>query len=205
MTGRKAARGVAMAIVALLLIGGAGYVAWQRGWIGPEDEVPVEVSPEAAAIAEQKLVRLRDDGRTARLSGVELSSLLRYRSPRWVTNMVAVPSIVLSADTLRLFGTVSTDQLPSHPELDAARAFLPDNSRIEVAGQVRSLPSGRIALHLLEVEVAGLPVPRRYFPLILEKVGRPDEPELPENAVALQLPAGVGSARIEHGILILTP
>lgn len=205
MIGRKGARGAALALVTLLLLGAAGYVAWEKGWIGGREEAPVEVSPESAAIAEEKLVRLRDDGRAAHLSGVELSSLLRYRSPQWVTNMVAEPTVLLSGDTLRLFGTVATDQLPSHPELDAARAFLPDSSRIEVAGQVRSLPSGRIALHLSEVEIAGLPVPRRYYPLILERVGREDEAGLLDNALAVELPAGVRSARIERGVLILTP
>ena len=202
MRGLLRVLGIGLLLIALAA--GASVLAWKRGWIGGAED-PVEVSPEAAAVAEQKLLALRDGGRTARLSGIELSSLLRYRSPQWVTNTVSDPGVEMTGDTLRITGTVATDQLPSHPELDAARAFLPDSSRIEVSGRVSSLPSGRVALLLTDVEVAGLPVPKRYYPRILERVGRKDEADLGENAVAVQLPAGVRSARIENGVLILTP
>lgn len=190
--------------VMLLLLGGAVLFAWRSGWLERE-EAHVEVSEAAAVSAETKIRAFHEDGRTARLSGVELSSLLRYRSPQWVTNMVAEPTIVMEGDSLRLTGRVATDQLPSHPELDAARAFLPDSSEVEVTGRIASLPSGRVAMQVTGVEVAGLPVPRRYFPRILERVGRREEAGLAENAVAIRLPGSVRSARIDRGVLILTP
>lgn len=169
------------------------------------DRAPVEVSVEAAEAAERKIERLRSDGEEVRLSGVELSSLFRYRAPVWAVNGVEEPEVEMMADTLVLSGTVATDRLPSHPELDRIRGLLPESSRIEVTGLVRSFDAGRVALDLRQVEFAGIPIPSRYYPEVLERIGRRDEPGLEPTALALRLPEGVGSARVEGGHLVLTP
>src|SRR5215213_2525111 len=106
-------------LVLLLALLGAGW--WFRDdilqLVGRERE-PAEVSPEAAAIAQEKLDRLRSEGDTARLSSVEVSSLLRYGGPGWLTQRVHEPSVEFASDTLRVGGTIATSELPSHPELD---------------------------------------------------------------------------------------
>lgn len=165
---------------------------------------PVEVSAEAATLAEEKITMLREEGEPAKLSDIEASSLLRYRSPPWLLQRVRDPSVVFGTDTVRLSGTVATADLPSHPDLDRVRMILPDSSLVEVTGRVRPLASGRLALEVSGVEFAGIPVPDRYFPAVLERLGRRDEEGLGPTAVAIPLPSGIGSVRVERGSLVLT-
>lgn len=204
-----ARRGSAVLTTVLLLVVVLGALGWWfRGdlwsrWQG--DPVPTEVSAEAAELAEEKLRRVREEGEPVALSPVELSSLLRYRAPVWALNAVGEPSVALAGDTLRVSGLVPTDRLPSHPELDPVRGFLPDSARFEIVGHVRPLGEGRVALQVEGMEFAGIPVPARYYPELLRRIGRQDEPGLDPAAVAVRLPEGVGSARVERGELILTP
>jgi hypothetical protein len=204
--GGVAAVGVLAGLVVLLALLGAGW--WFRDdilrLVGREPE-PVEVSPEAAALAEGKIDRLRTDGDTARLSSVEVSSLLRYRGPAWLGQRFHEPSVAFAADTARVSGTIATSELPSHPELDRVRVLLPDSSRVELSGVLDRLPSGRMAVEIDRVTFAGIPIPARYYPDVLERFGRRDEPGLAPTAIAVDLPPGVGGARVEGGYLVLTP
>ena len=199
MTGSRRSR-VIPGVLVLLLLAGAGW--WMLR--GRQSE-PVEVSEEAAAAAEGKLERLRAEGEPARLSEVELSSLLRFRSPAWFSERVGEPSVELDGDTVRVGGTIATSELPSHPDLDRVRVLLPDSSDVDVVGRLEALPSGRAALDIDRVEFAGIPIPERYYPDVLARFGRQEEPGLGPHAIAVPLPAGVGSVRAEGGYLILTP
>ncbi len=203
-------RGTAALAALLVLVAGLGALgAWfgddlRSLWLGGAS-APTEVSPEAAVFAEEKLERLRTGGEAVSLSSLEISSLLRYRAPVWATNAVGDPAVALSGDTLVLSGVFPTDRLPPHPELDRVRPMLPDSSRFEITGHVRPLSRGRAMVEVAEVEFAGIPIPARYYPELLRRLGRRDEPGLAPNAVALPLPQGVGSARVGDGLLILTP
>jgi len=197
---------MAGALLTLLVVGGAGWMFREQlaGLLGFQRE-PVVVSPEAAAAAEEKIAGLRDGGKPVRLSEIEMSSLLRYRSPAWVQERFHEPSVEFSGDTVRLSGTVATDALPSHPDLDRVRILLPDSSRIQITGRVAPLPSGKVAMEIDQVDFAGIPVPERYYPAVLQRFGRRDEPGLAPTALALALPKGVKSARVQEGYLVLTP
>lgn len=204
---RRSRGGAALGVLAVIVaLAGAGW--WFRDdllrLVGRERE-PVAVSPEAAAIAQEKIDRLRSGGETARLSSIEVSSLLRFRGPAWLTGRVHEPGVELSGDTVRVSGTIATSELPSHPELDRVRVLLPDSSQVAIAGALTDLPSGRVAVEIDEVTFAGIPIPERYYPDVLERFGRRDEPGLGEAAIAVSLPQGVGGARVEGGYLILTP
>jgi hypothetical protein len=193
--------------IGLLLVALLGLVA--LGWCVSDrmdrDRVPVEVSPEAAERAERKLERLRENGEEVRLSGVELSSLFRFRGPVWAVNGVEEPGVEMNGETVVLSGTVSTDRLPSHPELDRIRGLLPESSRIEITGQMRPYETGRVALNIDQVQFAGIPIPQRYYPDVLQRIGRQEEPGLEPTALALRLPEGASTARVESGHLVLTP
>lgn len=193
-------------VVAVLMLAGVGW--WQRdrvaGWLGGVDE-PMEVSPEAAASAEAKLARLRDEGEEARLSEVELSSLLRFRSPAWAAETVHDASVALHGDTLELNGRVPVDRLPPHPELDKVRMILPDTAPVAITGQLQTLPSGRVAISIGTVRFAGIPIPQRYYPAVLERIGGGAEPGLGPTSLPLPLPPGARGARIEGDHLVLTP
>lgn len=199
-------RRYAALIAAVLVLGVAGW--WLRDGLPfarrgtPE---ATEISPEAAASAETKLRALRERGETVRLSEVEVASLLRYRAPVWAAGVVNQPTIEMSEDTVRLSGLVPTDRLPAHPQLDQVRAFLPESSRVEVAGVVRPLAPGRIAVAVAEISFAGIPIPARYYGEMLVRMGRRDEPGLPANAFAVPLPVGVSEVRVQDGSLVLSP
>lgn len=191
-------------LVLLLLAGGAAW--WFRDSLPFLDRTePVEVSPEAAAQARAKLARL-GDGDSVRLSSVELSSLLRYGSPEWVPVGLTSPEIQMNGDTMLVAAIIPTDRIPSHPDLDRVRSLLPDSARVEVVGSVRTLDGGgRGALTVRQVEFAGIPIPERYYPPMLEQIGRGEEPGLAETEMALPLPSGVSEVRVEDGFLLLIP
>jgi hypothetical protein len=164
----------------------------------------VHASPEAAESAELKLDRLRADGDTARLTEVELTSLIRYRSGR-SPELLRDPTIELRGDTLRVGAHVPSERLPHLRELERVRAFLPDTTRLDLEGRLLPLGDGRAAVEVERVHFAGVPIPDRYYPDVLERFGRRDEPGLAPNAIAVPLPVGVGSAQVRDGLLILTP
>jgi hypothetical protein len=191
----------------LLLVLGTGAWVFRDALLGgwTRNVVYTEVSEEAAAAAEAKLERLRTHGDTIRLSDVELASLLRFRVAAQYPDLLQNPSAAMSGDTLRVGARFPTERLPDLQELERVRPFFPDTTRIDVAGRLRERGPGRAALEIDEVAVAGIPIPQRYYPSVLERLGRRDEPGLPANAMAFGLPQGVGSAWVEDGFLVLTP
>jgi hypothetical protein len=195
-----------LGIVVLLLAGG--------GWLFRDDmarllgggkPVATLVSPEAAAQAEEKLARLANDGETVRLNDVEFTSLMRYRLRDRIPGDLESPAVSFRGDTVRLMARVPSDRLPNVPELGAARAFLPDTADVDVVGWLAPLRGGRAAFDVQRITFAGIPVPDRFYPQALERMGRRDEPGLPPTAYPFTLPDGVGAARIEGGELVLTP
>jgi hypothetical protein len=186
-----------------------GILLWAfNGDLVRRDTFPreaVSVSPEAAAQAEEKLQRLRTQGDTARLSEVEITSLLRYRLDGSYPDLVNEPSVGMDGDTLRIAARVPSERLPPLAELERIRLFLPDTSRIELQGRLLPLDGRRAAIEVQRVSFAGIPIPPRFYPDVLERLGRRDEDGLPQNAIAVPLPQGVGSARVEDSSLILTP
>lgn len=203
---RNGARTAGVLVLVVLLLAGVGW--WRRAdllrlWAGAPEAT--EVSPEAAAQAETKLKRLQDDREAVQLSEVEIASLMRYRAPTWAQGMVRQPSVELTGDTVQFSGMVPTDRLPENPELDRVRGFLPDSARVDVTGTLRPLGAGRVALEVSEVTLQGIPIPKRYYPPVLERLGRRDEPGLSPTALAIRLPQGVREARIQTDRLVLTP
>jgi hypothetical protein len=194
-------------LVLLVALLGVGLVAYGLGIFPPRRPAfeMANVSPAAAAVAEMKLARLQSHGEEARLTGVELTSLFRYRPEVWSLGAVRSPLLRLSGDTLWISGSIPTDQLPSQPEIDAIRFFLPDTARVDLGGTVRGMGRGTAVLEITSVEVAGMPIPPRYFPLIIDRLGGEGEAGLPRSAFVLPLPPGIGSARVAGDELILTP
>lgn len=197
-------RFVGALLMLLLLAGGAAWLYRNSlPFFGPAE--PVEVSPEAAEQAAEKLARLRSEGEEIRLNSVEVSSLLRYRGSEWTPAAIRDPDVRMSGDTLVVAATIPTDRIPSHPDLDRVRPLLPDSGRVELEGSLRMLNDGRVALAVEQVEFAGIPIPERYYAPMLERLGRSDEPGLGPDEMALTLPAGVSEVRVEEGYLILVP
>jgi hypothetical protein len=200
-------RGCLMGTLLIIAVAAGGLIALQRGYLplGASERPAVEVSAAAADSAEAKLERMLREGVEVRLTEVELTSLFRYRREEWMIDALADPVVRLYGDTMSLAGLIITEHLPERAELAALGPFLPDTAHLEVAGHVTPTTDGEVALEVVSVELANLPIPRRLHPPILERIGRPDRPDLPPNAFPLPLPPGLRSARVEAGELILNP
>lgn len=197
-------------VLVLLLVVSAALFAWifrddLPRWMGRGERAAVEVSPEAAAAAEEKLERLRTHGDTVRLSSTEIASLVRYRYAGWVPDVLREPSLALAGDSLLLTGLIPTEELPNLPELDRVRSFLPDTARVEVSGRLFTPAPGQAALEVGSISVSHVPIPRRFYPDLVRRLGGGEAAGLPESTLAFGLPEGVGSARVEDGFLVLTP
>ena len=194
-----------VALLGLLVVAGAGLWLFREVIPGPWNApvVHTEVSQEAAAAAEEKLVRLREDGDTVRLSGVEFTSYVRYRMADRFALDVEVPVISFEGETVRVDGRLPKDRIPA-ADLGAAARFLPDTADVAVSGKLRTVAAGRAALRVESASFARIPVPREHYLTLLDRVA-PDEPGVGDDELAFQLPPGVGSARVEEGALVLLP
>jgi hypothetical protein len=199
--------GKLLLLAAVLLLAGGIFFGLRSGLIrlpGSGGD-QVEVSQEAAAAAEEKLTALQAGGTEARLTGTELTSLFRFRPEIWSMGAVLQPQVRMNADTISIAGKVATAQLPPDPEIEAIRMLLPDTADVAVTGTMHPGQRGNATLEIFSMEVAGMPVPRRYYPMILERVGNGDAMSSDSATVTVPLPAEVSSARVENGELVLTP
>lgn len=205
------ARGVGGKLALLVLLAVVGGGLWFfRGMIpGPwqRDPVITEVSEEGAIAAEAKLERLRSEGETVRMSGIEFTSYMRYRmAPRFAAD-IEMPTVAFAGDQVRVAGRLPKDRIPQAQlrQLGRAADFLPDTATVEVGGGLRMLAPGRAALKVTSVSAERFPIPRDRYLSVLDRVGGMDEPGLERDEVAFQLPPGVAAARVENGELVLAP
>jgi hypothetical protein len=198
-----------LALLVLLVVVGAG--AWYfRGLIpGPwqRDPVITEVSEEGAVAAEAKLERLRSEGDTVRMSGVEFTSYMRYRMAQRFAADVELPTVAFAGDRVKVAGRLPKDRIPEAQlrQLGAAADFVPDTADVAVDGSLRMMAPGRAALKVESASFARVPIPRDRYLTVLDRIGGMDEPGLARDEVAFQLPPGVGAARVENGELVLAP
>lgn len=204
-------RGVAgkLALLILLVLMASGFWFF-RGLIpGPwqRDPVITEVSEAGAAAAEAKLERLRSEGDTVRMSGFEFTSYMRYRMAQRFAADVELPTVTFDGDRVKVAGRLPKDRIPESQlrQLGAAAQWVPDTADVAVNGSLRMMAPGRAALKVESASFAQVPVPREKFLPVMDRVGGMDEPGLERDEVAFQLPAGVGSARVENGELVLAP
>jgi hypothetical protein len=205
------ARGAGGKLFLLILLAVVAGGAWFfRGLIpGPwqRDPVITEVSEAGAIAADAKLERLREEGDTIRLSGVEFTSYMRYRMAQRFASDIELPTVAFTGDQVQVAGRLPKDRIPQAQidQLGRAASFIPDTATVEVGGGMRMLGPGRAALKVTSVAVERLPIPRDRYLSVLDRVGGMDEPGLERDEVAFQLPPGVGAARVENGELVLAP
>jgi hypothetical protein len=205
------ARGAGGKLFLLILLGVIAGGAWFfRGLIpGPwqRDPVITEVSEAGAIAADAKLERLREEGDTIRLSGVEFTSYMRYRMAQRFASDIELPTVAFTGDHVQVAGRLPKDRIPQAQidQLGRGASFIPDTATVEVGGGMRMLGPGRAALKVTSVAVQSFPIPRDTYLNVLDRVGGMDEPGLERDEVAFQLPPGVGAARVENGELVLAP
>jgi len=198
---------LAVILVLALLAVGAFYSLQSDFFTGssPEFSEPLLVSAEAAEAAEEKFRRLESDGEEVSLSDVELTSLFQLSPETWSIGVVSSPIVRMRGDTIALSGLIDPADLPSEPALDAVRMILPDATRVDVSGRIDDFDGTNAVIEITSVDVAGLPFPSRYFPVIVQRLGLQVINGIPDGSFVLPLPAGIRSARVEGGLLILTP
>jgi hypothetical protein len=199
-------RAFVAAVLFVLLLGVVGVLAIRGGMSsGARPTEPGPISEANAAAAEAKLGRLLELREEVQLSASELTSLLHLRSDDWSLGLITAPLLRITSDTIHLSGSIDPDQLPSQPDLDAVRLFLPDTTIVQIAGTLAPLDPGWAGVEITSLEIAGMPFPSAYFPFIVDRLGLPADDRLPAGAFAIPLPAGIGSARVSGGQLVLNP
>lgn len=203
-------------VFALVILVGIVFVAWR--W-GPEAMQIVrtgglstrvaESEPPSEALAARAEREL--DGLLAgreeviALSASELESLLHFRFPMDWPDGVSLPSVRMSDGELSLDLRLARDRIPSLPELENILDFLPDTVPVRLRGRVLALGGGTAALLVHRIEASSIPIPRRFFPRILESIrGGSGPADLPPEALFLPLPAGIESIRVSEDRLVLT-
>lgn len=206
-----------LSLLALLCVAYAGF-RWGRlvfppmeralGLGGAESEVtvaPSEPSPELADSTLDRFERFRDGDGPDRmaLSGMELSSVVRFSLPGIVPPGVADPAVELTDGRVRLSARVAVAAFPRMPRLDDIIGVLPDTVTVEMTGSLVPLDQEHLALLVDHIEASGIPLPRRLIPEVLRGFGRDASRALPDDALAVPKPDGVQSVFVQRDSLVL--
>jgi hypothetical protein len=204
--------GCARRALVLVVLAGLGLGVWayrerlRTAWhdIRGIRESGLVATPELAAAADAKLEALRA-GATVRvaLSAIELQSLLEFRYPGVLPAALGEPRLEFTGDRIRLRARVPIDKLPNVEGLGEVAAFLPDTTELTVTGRLLPLVEGRVAFAVDDVSAQRFPLPRRLVPGVLDRLGRRDEPGLPDDAMAVPLPPGIANAYVRRDSLVL--
>lgn len=202
-------RGALSTLLLVLLIGGGLFLWWQReagpdGGPGEPTATP-EQTADAVRSAEEKLSRLALDLEEAWLSAEEVNALLEHRPEVFSFGVLDNPRVEMGGDTLRVQGAVLVEELPSLPELDSFRPLLPDTASFDIEGRLLATTTGVSYLEIGSLEIARMPIPERFYAIVLNGLRKDGDSAVPPDALELPLPAAVGSARVEAGMLVLTP
>jgi hypothetical protein len=179
--------------------------------LGVDSEQPTEeaaVTQPSAELADRTLERFErfrrgEAGDRLALSGLELSSVIRYALPGIVPPGVDEPTVDLDRGRVRLSARVAIAAFPRLPDLDQVVGILPDTVRVEMEGSLVPLDQGHLSLLVDRIEAARIPLPRRMIPRILEGLGQERRASLPDDALAVPLPDGLQAAFVQRDSLVL--
>ncbi len=179
-----------------------GALGMRRETAAPAEAQP---SPELADRTLDRFEHFRDGDGPDRmaLSGLELSSLVRYALPGIIPPGVTDPTVSLTDGRVRLTSRLALTAFPGMPKLDGIIGVLPDTVSIEMTGSLVPLDQEHLALLVDHVEASHIPLPRRLIPDILRGFGRERRRTLPDDALAIPKPDGVQSVFVQRDSLVL--
>lgn len=187
---------------------GPAFLRRVEGWLGTSSgtsSTALQPSEELADSAMARFGRLRDgEGeRTVSLSGLELTSVLRFGPAFQLPTGVIEPRVEMEDGQIRLSGKVVLSAFPDLPDLGAIIGILPDTIPVTLRATLVFFGEAEAALVVHRLDAARIPLPRRLIPEILEALGRLEEVGLPPNALRVPLPEGLASAYILSDSLVL--
>jgi len=198
-------------LVALLLLIGVGAIAATilrpdiTRFLGRTDGPTAESSVTAAESAEEKLRLLMEAGQEVRLTPEEAASLFDAQLSGWIPAEFRRPGLGIGGDTLFLHAAIPTERLPTFSEMEGIRRLLPDTAQVEIAGHLGPFEAGSAEFDVVRIRIARIPVPVRYYPAVLDQLGRRIDERLGPTSVLVPLPHPMRSARVEANHLVLTP
>lgn len=198
---------------ALLLLGAVVGAAWIygpdaarefRSEHGAASSAAAAPSPEIAAEAVNRYQEVvegeLDEGE---FTAVELESILTYRLPEYLPEGIDEPSIRFRDGELILGLRMARTLLPDVPELERIMEILPDTVPVQIRGSLLPVGEREAAFMVRRIDVANVPIPRRFYARILEGLDPREREGLPAEAISVPLPPGVGSALIRNDRLVL--
>jgi hypothetical protein len=165
---------------------------------------PEQPSSELAERALDRFERFRggEGGDRLALSGVELTSVLRFALPGVVPPGVVEPTVSLDDGDVRLSAKVAVVEFPGLPDLDEVVGMLPDTVSVDVRGGLVPLDQRHLSLIVDRLEVAGIPIPKRLIARVLDGLGR-DDAGFRRDALTVPLPDGLERAYVRGDSLVL--
>lgn len=199
-----------------VLAAAIGVVFYYRGDLGEawrdlrrvrvvRTDAPPAAAPPLAESAETKLATIVGAGQatSVTLSQAEVQSLIDYRMLDLVPETLAAPRVELRGGRLRVQARIATEILSGLPDGPDLLAWLPDSTDLAATGQLIPLDSERVALAIEDVSASRIPLPRRVIPGLLDRLGRPAEAGLPEDAWAIPLPPGATDVYVRGDTLVV--
>jgi hypothetical protein len=162
-------------------------------------------SPELAETTLDRFEAFRAGAGEERLAldGTALTSVIRYALPGIIPLGVTDPTVELADGRVRLTARVAVRAFPRFPRLEEIMGLLPDTVLIAMDGTLVALDQSFMSLMVDRVEAGRIPLPRRLVSDILTGLGREGPESLPEDALAVPVPDGVGAVYVQGDSLVL--
>src|SRR4051812_22186913 len=180
--------------------------AWHDLNGGPGSESVAQYAPvDLQASANKKLQSIADGAPPDHvvLSSDELQAILSKRFSAILPGYVDSARVELRDGRVHLSARVPTKNLPQLSTLGQVASILPDTTAIGVSGQLIPISDGRVALGVDNISAAGIPLPHRIVPEIIQKIRRASPPGLPDDALDFPLPPGASTAYVRGDSLVL--
>lgn len=163
-----------------------------------------EASEELAASASAKLALLGQDGVTrVAFHEAELQSLIQYRWAAALPDAVVSPRVGIGAGRVTMEGAVPVSRLGRIAELEEIIAFLPDTTSLRAVASLVPLDGRHIILEVHELGAAGVPIPKRLIPPILDRLRVHQVPGVGPNGLAVPLPEPIGNVWVSGDSLVV--
>lgn len=193
----------------VLVVAVLGVAWYNRHELGTVVDRLLASEPEvSAAVADAAAARLAGlgEGDVTRVAfhASELQSLILYRWAPFMPEDVVRPRIGLGAGRITLEGDVATDRFRRMAELREILSFLPDTATLRAVGSFVPLDDDHVSLEVHELGAAGIPIPGRLIPSILDRLRPAGLPDAGPNALAVPLPPAIGNVYVSGDSLVVS-